>query len=87
MHLEWIVCSAPFHGASKAEIATCFYWVGMNPKHLTKDELFYELCIRGIDTVADTLKLRKLFRKFVTRDLPLQFSYLTSGPNEWVFQR
>ena len=85
VHLEWIVCSAPFHGASKVEIATCLYWVGMNPNHLTKDELLYELGIRGIDTVADTLQLRKLFRKLVTRDLPLQFSYLTSGATEELY--
>ena len=42
-----LVCSAPFHGASHAERATCLYWVGMNPNHLTEDELLYELCITG----------------------------------------
>jgi len=57
----------------------------MNPNHLTKDELLYELVIRGIDTVADTLLLRRLFRKSVTMDLPLQFSYLTSGATEGLY--
>jgi len=85
VHFGWIGCSAPFHGASKAEIATHIYWVGMNPNHLTKDELLYELGIRGIDTVVDTLSLRRLFRKFLTRDLPLQFSYLTSGATEGLY--
>ena len=57
----------------------------MNPNHLTKEELLYELGIRGIDTVVDTLQLRRLFRKLVTRDLPLQFSYLTSGMTEGLY--
>jgi len=57
----------------------------MNPNHLTKAELLYELGIRGIDTLADTLQLRKLFRKLVTRELPLQFSYLTSGATEELY--
>jgi len=41
--------------------------------------------LRVIDTVADTLQLRKLFRKLVTRDLPLKFSYLASGATEELY--
>jgi len=57
----------------------------MSPNHLTKDKLLYELGIRGIDSVADSLKLRRMFRKYITRDLPLRFSYLTSGATEGLY--
>src|SRR5215471_14166845 len=57
----------------------------MNPNYLTKDELSYELGIRGIVSCADTHNLRKLFRNNITRDLPLQYSYLTSGPIEGLY--
>jgi len=52
---------------------------------LTKGELLYELGIRGIGTVADTLQLRKVFRKFVPRDLPLLFTYITSRETEGLY--
>ena len=50
----------------------------MNPNFLLKDELLYELGIRGIHSDADTLGLRKLFRSIGARDLPLQFDYFNS---------
>ena len=56
----------------------------MNPNFLLKDELVYELGIRGIYSDADTLGLRKLFRSIGARDLPLRFDYFDSrGVEEW----
>jgi len=57
----------------------------MNPNYLTKDELLYELGIRGIDSGADTHSLRKLFRSIANRDLPLNVSYLTSASIEALY--
>jgi hypothetical protein len=45
--------------------------MGMNPNFLFKDELLYELGIRGISSRADTSSLRKSFRAVISRDLPL----------------
>jgi hypothetical protein len=50
----------------------------VNPNHLLKDELRYELGIRGISSNADTQSLRNLFRSVASRALTLQFSDLTS---------
>ena len=56
----------------------------MNPNFLLKEELLYELGIRGIHSEADTLGLRKLFRSIGARELPLQFDYFNSrGVEEW----
>jgi hypothetical protein len=48
----------------------------MNPNHLGKDDLLYELRIRGITSEADIQSLRKLFRSVVVTDLPVDVSYL-----------
>ena len=50
----------------------------MNPNFFFKDELLYELGIRGIHSDAHTLGLRKLLRTIASRELPLQFDYLNS---------
>ena len=50
----------------------------MNPNYLTKEELLYELGIRGIKDDSDTQYLRKLFRRIISRDLPLQWDFLAS---------
>ena len=56
----------------------------MNPNYLFKDELLYELGIRGIHSDAHTLGLRKLLRTIASRELPLQFDYLNSRcVEEW----
>jgi hypothetical protein len=57
----------------------------MNPNYLTKDELLYELGIRGIKEDSDTQHLRKLFRRIITRELPLQWDYLTSANTEELY--
>jgi hypothetical protein len=44
----------------------------MNPNYLAKDELLYELSVRGIVSDGDTYALRKLFRSVVTRALPVE---------------
>jgi hypothetical protein len=48
----------------------------MNPNYLLKDELKYELGVRGIKSKADTQQLRKLFRSLVVEDLDVEVSYL-----------
>jgi hypothetical protein len=57
----------------------------MNPNYLFKDELLYELGIRGIESDADTSGLRKLFRSIASRELPLQFQYFTSRSVEELY--
>ena len=41
----------------------------MNPKYLSKEELIYELSLRGINTDEEVQWLRKLFRTVVGRDV------------------
>jgi hypothetical protein len=48
----------------------------MNPNHLAKDELLYELSVRGITSEGDTNSLRKLFQSVVTKALPIDVSLL-----------
>jgi hypothetical protein len=57
----------------------------MNPNFLLKDELLYELGIRGISSRADTSSLRKTFRTVCSRELSWHFEYLESATAEdWV---
>jgi hypothetical protein len=48
----------------------------MNPNYLGKDNLLYELRIRGITSGAEIQSLRKLYRSVVARDLPVDVSHL-----------
>jgi transposase InsO family protein len=48
----------------------------MNPNYLFKDELGYELSVRGIRTEADTQVLRKVFRSCWTEEFVVDSSYL-----------
>ena len=57
----------------------------MNPNYLSKDELSYELGIRGIVEDTDTQNLRKLFRRVLTRELPLQWDFLTPQRTEELY--
>ena len=57
----------------------------MNPNYLTKEELLYELGIRGIKDDSDTQYLRKLFRRIISRDLPLQWDFLASFRTEELY--
>jgi hypothetical protein len=57
----------------------------MNPNYLTKDEILYELGIRGTTEYMDTQNLRRLFRRVITRDLPLQWVYLTLFRTEVLY--
>ena len=41
----------------------------MNPNYMNKEELIYELSLRGINTDAEVQWLRKLFRTVVGRDI------------------
>jgi hypothetical protein len=50
----------------------------MNPNFLLKDELQYELKIRGINSEADIQTLRKLFRSVVAEGLPIDLCNLYS---------
>jgi len=56
----------------------------MNPNYLFKDELLYDLGIRGILSDAHNLGFRKSLRTLASRELPLQFDYLNSRcVKEW----
>ena len=57
----------------------------MNPNYLTKEELLYELGIRGIKDDSDTQYLRKLFRRIICRNLPLQWDFLASFRTEELY--
>jgi hypothetical protein len=48
----------------------------MNPNYLLKDELLYQLGIRGITSEGDIDSLRKLFRSSVARNLPINVDCL-----------
>jgi hypothetical protein len=50
----------------------------MNPNFLLKDELVYELTIRGITSEGDTSLLRKLFRSTDTTEVEIQQEFLKS---------
>jgi hypothetical protein len=50
----------------------------MNPNFLLKDELLYELGIRGIGSDADVQTLRRLFRSVVSEELPVDLSKVGS---------
>jgi hypothetical protein len=55
-------------------LAFC-HWT-MNPNYLGKDELLYELRIRGITSEAEIQSLRKLFHSVVARDLLVDVRHL-----------
>ena len=57
----------------------------MNPNFLLKDELQYELKIRGINSEADVQTLRKLFRSVVAEGLPSDLCNLYSLSVEELF--
>jgi hypothetical protein len=48
----------------------------MNPYYLFKEELIYELGVRGIVSDADKQHLRSLFRAVVREDRDPEVSYL-----------
>ena len=50
----------------------------MNPNFLHKDELAYELEVRGISSKGDTALLRKLFRAIDKTEVEIQQEYLKS---------
>lgn len=50
----------------------------MNPNFLHKDELAYELEVRGISSKGDTALLRKLFRALDKTEVEIQQEYLKS---------
>jgi hypothetical protein len=46
--------------------------MGMNPNNLLRDELEYELHIRGIHTEGDVHVLRKIFRSVISEAVPIR---------------
>jgi hypothetical protein len=46
--------------------------MGMNPNYLLRDELEYELHIRGIHTEGDVHFLRKIFRSVISEAVPIR---------------
>ena len=57
----------------------------MNTNFLLKDELQYELNIRGINSEADVQTLRKLFRSVVAEGLRIDLCNLYSLSVEEIF--
>ena len=58
----------------------------MNPNYLLKDELLYELLVRGISSDSDVHTLRKLFRAGVTDKVTCDVRNLTTLRVEELFQ-
>jgi hypothetical protein len=59
----------------------------MNPIYLLKDELQYELSIRGISSDSDVQTLRKLFRSIVAEGLPVDLRNLSTQSVEELYER
>jgi hypothetical protein len=59
----------------------------MNSNYLLRDELLYELGIRGITSEVEIHSLRKLFRSVVARDIPVEVSYLKGAKEEELYER
>jgi hypothetical protein len=51
----------------------------MNPNYLLKDELVYELAVRGIASEVDVSTLRKLFRMVVAEGIAVQINNLRTA--------
>jgi len=58
----------------------------MNPNYLLKEDLRYELLVRGITSDSDVHTLRKLFRAVVTENAPCDLSYLSTQSVEELFE-
>jgi hypothetical protein len=58
----------------------------MNPNYLYKDELTYELGVRGINSNADTHVLRRLFRSLVVEQAIVERSYLCGRGFDELYQ-
>jgi DNA-directed RNA polymerase subunit N (RpoN/RPB10) len=52
----------------------------MNPNYLTKEEIVYELTLRGIKCEASAHELRKILRTNISRNLTWQFEGLFTEP-------
>jgi hypothetical protein len=51
----------------------------MNPNYLLKDELVYELEVRGITSETDVATLRKLFRMVIAEGIGVQINNLRTA--------
>ena len=58
----------------------------MNPNHLLKEELQYELLVRGINSDSDVHTLRKLFRAVVADKVPCDLRNLTTHSVEELYE-
>jgi len=58
----------------------------MNPNHLLKDELQYELSARGISSDSDVQTLRRLFRSVVAEKLPVDLRNLSTQSVEELYE-
>jgi hypothetical protein len=57
----------------------------MNPNYLTKEELLYELGVRGISCTEDIDSLRRTFRAVYLRDVPIDLqSFDSACVEEWI---
>jgi hypothetical protein len=61
-------------------------WDGMNPNYLYKDELIYDLGVRGIKSNADTHVLRRLFRSLIVEQAVIEPSYWCSRGFEELYK-
>jgi hypothetical protein len=57
----------------------------MNPNYLSRNELLYELGVRGIACTEDIESLRSTFRAIYLRDFPLEQKYFESASvGDWI---
>jgi hypothetical protein len=56
----------------------------MNPDYLRRDEIEYELKVRGINCDVDVRELRKVFRANISRSLSLCLEEVFSAPVEEI---
>ena len=65
--------------------SACLLLYVMNPNFLLKDEVLYELGIRGITSDADVHTLRKLFPSVAAEDLPVDSNKVSSLGTEELY--
>jgi hypothetical protein len=57
----------------------------MNLNYLLRDELQYELCIRGVNSDADVSTLRKLLRSVIAENLSVDVQHLRDVGSEQFY--
>jgi hypothetical protein len=59
--------------------------VTMNFNYLLRDEVQYELCVRGVNSDADVLALRKLLPSVIAQNIPVGLHHLRDVGSEQLY--